>query len=233
MAVKHFLRWVSFKRFRPNLVQLSSSITSSENLFRHALFSNAVSIQLHDYGGASQISYDVCVNVRCYDEFNNFIWILSSAKTQVAPLRTIIVPRFERSDALLVAELVRNISNYCDINNKALPTRVTLMCISWINYLLHLLKTFVAHRVSKIQDTADLLSCGLSPSDLITSQNWFHRPSWFSKPESCWPYQEKLEKLFLLKWCYLKLAPNLVHFWVPFIFNKVATRYCIFFAVYS
>ncbi|XP_072380639.1 uncharacterized protein [Diabrotica undecimpunctata] len=72
----------------------------------------------------------------------------------------------------------------------------------WIKTSPSLLKSFLANRVSQIQtltesqtwryvntleNPADLLSRGISPTSLITSEMWFHGPSWLAKPETHWP----------------------------------------------
>lgn len=189
-------------------------LLNSLQIPRHTLSLNTVSVQLHGFCDASQTSYGACVYLRCCDDLNHFTSNLYCAKTRVAPLKTITIPRLELSGALLLAELVHKILTSCDIKFESVTYwSDSMICTSWINSSPHILKTFVANRVSQIQNLsnpkswkhvstydnpADLLSRGISPSDLITSEFWFHGPSWLSKPESCWPSYERTNKVISL-----------------------------------
>lgn len=172
---------------------------------RQSFCPNAVSTELHGFCDASQAAYGACVYIRCRDMLGNYTCNLYCAKTRVAPLKLLTIPRLELSGALLLAELVDKvvstgshfecISYWCD----------SMICISWIHSSPHLLKTFVANRVAQIQaisnpkawnyvntqdNPADLLSRGLAPLELINSNLWFHGPSWLIRHHSYWPSHE-------------------------------------------
>lgn len=66
----------------------------------------------------------------------------------------------------------------------------------------HVLKTFVANRVNKLQNEtdpqawfhvathdnpADCISRGLSPSQFLDNKIWLEGPQWLAQEESCWP----------------------------------------------
>ncbi|ENN79946.1 hypothetical protein YQE_03618, partial [Dendroctonus ponderosae] len=74
--------------------------------------------------------------------------------------------------------------------------------LSWIRAESHNFKIFVGNRISQIQtlttpkdwhyvstteNPADLLSRGASPGVLMSSQLWWHGPSWLSKGSEYWP----------------------------------------------
>ncbi|XP_029178451.1 uncharacterized protein LOC114946191 [Nylanderia fulva] len=63
-------------------------------------------------------------------------------------------------------------------------------------------KPFIAHRVSEIQSTlpsecwsyvqtasnpADLATRGINPAELLSSELWWHGPSWLQQPQTSWP----------------------------------------------
>ena len=77
--------------------------------------------------------------------------------------------------------------------------------LQYINNESRRFKTYVANRVAEIRDTshpiqwrhcpehlnpADDASRGLSASKLLSSERWFSRPNFLSKPEDEWPIAE-------------------------------------------
>ncbi|XP_074032056.1 uncharacterized protein [Leptinotarsa decemlineata] len=172
---------------------------------RQASCPNPVSVQFHGYCDASQTAYGACIYIRCSDTLGNCTSNLYCAKTRVAPLKVLTIPRLELSGALLLAELVDKARSSSWNIEKIIYWCDCTICISWINTSPHILKTFVANRVAKIQNIsnskswkhvksqdnpADLLSRGVSPIDLTKSELWFHGPSWLVQCELNWPSKE-------------------------------------------
>ncbi|XP_057659309.1 uncharacterized protein LOC130895778 [Diorhabda carinulata] len=120
---------------------------------RQILLSNCITKQLHGFCDASQAAYGACIYIRCSDSLGNCTSNLLCSKTRVAPLKLITIPRLELCGSLLLAELVEKVT--CDFQ----PNEITYwtdssICIAWINSSPHILKTFVANRVSQIQNLA-------------------------------------------------------------------------------
>lgn len=123
---------------------------------RHVLSKNPTNIQLHGFCDASQTAYGACVYIRCIDSSGLISSNLLCSKTRVAPLEVISIPRLELCGALLLAELVSKILSICGIAFDTISLwSDSTITLSWINTSPHLLKTFVANRVSQIQSLTE------------------------------------------------------------------------------
>ncbi|XP_050293738.1 uncharacterized protein LOC126734245 [Anthonomus grandis grandis] len=170
---------------------------------RQATFKNVTRIELHGFSDASQQAYGACIYLRTIDTENQVHVHLLIAKTRVAPLKQVSIPRLELCAALLLAQLyskvlssltiqVNDVQFWCD----------STVALAWIHSSSCHFKVFVANRVAQIQkvappelwryvstkeNPADMLSRGISPSALATNKEWVHGPSWLYKSSSFWP----------------------------------------------
>lgn len=161
-------------------------------------------IELHGFCDASEAMYAAVVYYRVVTR-NEIRCGILSAKTKVAPLKTISIPRLELCGALLVSRLMTSIKNALRDRQEYIEcyywTDATIV-LAWLMQSPHSLKTFVAHRVKKIQDVskitdwqhvrsqanpADLASRGIDASELVNNNLWWHGPNWLSLPKSKWP----------------------------------------------
>lgn len=120
---------------------------------RRLLIDDYQNVQLHEFCDASNIGYGACLYVRSRGKHGNIVNRLLCAKSRVAPLKTIIIPRLELCGALLLARLYREASDALGIT----PNKTILWCDStivlhWLKTSSHLLKTYVANRVAEIQE---------------------------------------------------------------------------------
>nr|XP_033204841.1 uncharacterized protein LOC117165607 [Bombus vancouverensis nearcticus] len=159
--------------------------------------------ELHGFCDASERAYGACVYLRIITP-DGHVWTrLLTAKSKVAPLKSHTIPRLELSGALLLASLATTVL-------QALPSNISrtvywtdsTIILHWINTSPHTLKTFVANRVTEIQqkthtsdwrhipaadNPADLISRGQSPEDFLRPTIWQHGPEWLQQPERYWP----------------------------------------------
>ncbi|XP_039304898.1 uncharacterized protein LOC105203341 [Solenopsis invicta] len=163
-------------------------------------------VQIHGFCDASNVGYGACVYARTRGKNKNVTARLLCAKSRVAPLKTITIPRLELCGALLLARLYREVSKALNI----VPVKTICWCDStialhWIRTQPHLLKTYVANRVAEIQELvgshmwrhvrsednpADAISRGQLPRAFTQNEMWSSGPSWLVEEEEKWPRQD-------------------------------------------
>ncbi|XP_076660431.1 uncharacterized protein LOC143363785 [Halictus rubicundus] len=158
---------------------------------------------LHGFADASSTAYAAAVYIRSVLQDGRVEIELLLAKSRVAPVKTISVPRLELSAALLLASLVAFVRSslryeqcdtHCWTDSSIVHTWLSQSPAKW--------KTFVANRVAKIQaslpdvlwhhvptqdNPADCASRGISPRELQSHPLWWHGPTWLEKPSEAWP----------------------------------------------
>ncbi|XP_024868253.1 uncharacterized protein LOC112452346, partial [Temnothorax curvispinosus] len=151
-------------------------------------------IQLHGFCDASERAYGACVYIRYLDHNKSPQVYLLCAKSRVAPLKIISIPRLELCGAQLLAQLLDKIkaSLYIKIKKVSYWTDSQIV-LCWIRATNKKMPVFVAHRVGEIQELtsvedwnhvgtkenpADLVSRGTSPNELCSSQLWWNGPTW-------------------------------------------------------
>lgn len=159
--------------------------------------------QIHVFVDASEKAYGAAVYIRSNLKNGRTIVHLLCAKSRIAPLQNLSLPRLELCAALLGAELatkVRKELRYED--SQIFYWSDSEIVLYWINSASSSLRTFVANRISKIQDLtvnsqwrhvkskdnpADLISRGMTPEKLPKSTLWFYGPLFLHGNESIWP----------------------------------------------
>ncbi|KAG7295897.1 hypothetical protein JYU34_020982 [Plutella xylostella] len=176
--------WNSFIQTLSTLVEL--------RVPRYVRSEHTQHTELHIFSDASQDAYGSCAYIRSYDDLSEVTVKLLCAKSKVAPLKGLSIPRLELCGALVGARLCHKIVNVLRLKfDRIYCWTDSTIVIGWLRMSPHLLKQFVQNRVNEIneltgdltwlhvnglQNPADLLSRGLNLSELSQSSRWWHGP---------------------------------------------------------
>nr|CAH7715718.1 unnamed protein product [Callosobruchus chinensis] len=169
---------------------------------RSAVANGSTLSDIHCFCDASTDAYAACICLLSIDPMGNYNVQLLCAKSKVAPLKTITVPRLELCAALLGSHFMGVV---CNSLGTEVPTSMwsdSQVVLCWIHTEPNLLQVFVAIRVAKIQsltescswmyidfkqNPADLASREVLPEQLISSAKWWSRPQFLTNPRYNWP----------------------------------------------
>ncbi|XP_037821303.1 uncharacterized protein LOC119610239 [Lucilia sericata] len=170
---------------------------------RYIDFDPSFSIELHGFCDASEVAYAATLYLRAESPKGQVYTHLLAAKTKVAPVKFVTLPRKELCGAELMARMFKSIRSQLDIgSNRVYMWTDSTIVLSWLQKPPSHWKTFVANRVSSIIDKvgkdvwfhvdsknnpADLASRGITARDLIQNSLWWHGPSWLQMQHSTWP----------------------------------------------
>lgn len=164
-------------------------------------------IHLVGFADASSSAYASVIYI-CFEGNNrrqSFLW---KAKTRVAPLKTITIPRLELCAALLLVDLLNSVLaiKYPRPISSIRLFSDSEIVLNWLQTPPHLLKTFVSHRVAHIVDKSptstiwshisselnpsDMASRGCSASNFIKTHAfslWSRGPPFLNNPSEGWP----------------------------------------------
>lgn len=181
-------------------ISLINELESLKNIKipRKILLDKSIKIELIGCADASQTAYGAVIYLKSYNKINDNNVQLFVAKSRVAPLKQLSIPKLELLAAQLLAQLttkVKDIISY-QIDKTYLFTDSQVV-LAWLQKKPENWQSYVAHRVSVIQkltnvndwyhikgceNPADIVSRGLSPSQIIKSKQWWHGNDWFKQP---------------------------------------------------
>ncbi|XP_003368070.1 zinc knuckle protein, partial [Trichinella spiralis] len=160
-------------------------------------------IELHAFCDASERAYGAVVYLRV-EPLSGPAWVrLAAAKTRVAPVKRLSLPRLELMGALMAARLICYVQEALRLDIRSIScwsdSEVTL---AWIQSAASQWKPFVRNRVEEIQqlveptcwrhcpgksNPADVLSRGASLKGLSKNRCWWQGPKWLAEPMETWP----------------------------------------------
>ena len=170
-----------------------------------------VTIQLHHFSDASELGFGAMSYLRVVDNANRIHCSLVMAKSRLAPIKPVTIPRLELTAAVVSVDLDRMMRQHLefDLMDSVFWTDSTIV----LHYLRNEEKrfhTFVANRVTQIrecssgsqwkhvdtlQNPADDVSRSVSAEELVNSERWLRGPAFLWKNEESWPVQPILGDL--------------------------------------
>ena len=152
--------------------------------------------ELHGFADASKHAYAAAVYLVTQDHQGKRSSCLMIAKTKVAPIKTISIPRLELCAAVLLSRLLCRVAT--ELRNVPAATHARTdsnIVLAWIQSDPSRWNVFVANRVAEIQhnlprvtwshvrsteNPADIASRGMLPSSLQRSSLWWNGPHWLT-----------------------------------------------------
>lgn len=160
---------------------------------------NAMRFCLHAFCDASLRAYGACIYLQAIDNDNKSSSLLLCSKSRVAPVKskTITLPRLELCGAIVLVRLLQNVKRALKIKfDEVHAWSDSTIALAWISGDPSRQKTFVSNRTAEIQsilpsehwhhvdgseNPADLISRGISLTNLIQNKIWWEGPDWLSR----------------------------------------------------
>ena len=199
---EHQTVWVRFFQEMNDL----NSIT-----FERSLTPNNVigSPTLCIFADASIEAFGACAYVRWETETNTFVVRFVAAKSRVAPLKSLTIPRLELQAAVLAVRLCRSITDESRMQfEKITFFSDSHIVLSWIRNQAREFKPFVSARIAEIQsksepdqwrhisgekNVADDVSRGIPAQQLMG--RWKNGPEFLKLPEEEWPNESSTNSI--------------------------------------
>ncbi|XP_068726592.1 uncharacterized protein [Montipora capricornis] len=192
------LRWRNWVGNLSNLQQITWA-----RCFKPKGFGDLTDIQLHHFSDASEVGYGAASYLRLKDNAGHIHCSLVFAKSRVAPLKTITIPRMELVAASVSAKLHTFLEEQFDlpIHRSIFWTDSTIV-LQYLRNEAKRFQIFVANRLAIIHDVsssgqwrhvdsqlnpADLASRGLLSIDSEKLRFWLEGPDFLKEEELTWP----------------------------------------------
>ena len=168
-------------------------------------FGHVVSCQLHHFSDASAMGYGAVSYLRLVNDLGQIHCAIVMAKSRVAPLKKITIPRLELAAAAVAARLNMVIKKELDmkIDHTTFWTDSTAV-LRYLRNETARYQVYVANRLAIIKaesspsqwrfvrsedNPADDASRGVKAGTLLNKSRWLHGPEFLHMEESGWPPQ--------------------------------------------
>ncbi|XP_063914810.1 uncharacterized protein LOC135131161 [Zophobas morio] len=162
-----------------------------------------MAVEIHGFSDASTKAYGAAIYIRVIYQSGDVSVRLACAKSRVAPLNTVTLPRLELNAAVLLIKLFIKVNSILNLNvdRRYFWTDSTIV-LAWLAESPNNWKPYVANRVAYVKkhsliaewhhvcskdNPADMVSRGLLPRQLNQSTLWWHGPTWLRQTSNNWP----------------------------------------------
>ena len=190
-------KWNSFRDELSNVSQIT--------IPRWMQITSASQVELHGFSDASQLAMAAAIYIKVTDPGKQSTVHLMCAKSKVAPLKRLSIPRLELTAALIASKLMRYVQDVLELHeSQTFMWTDSSVTLAWIKSHSSRWKEFVRNRVSAIQDLtshavwsyvpgkdnpADCAPRGLTISHLQKHKLWWTEPQWLINTRESWPDQ--------------------------------------------
>lgn len=187
-----------WRQFRTSLGELNSV-----TIPRHVQSANPEVKQIHVFSDASGKAYGAAVYIRVVQPDGEISVRLLCAKSKVAPVKVVTIPRLELCAAKLGSQLLQRVKKELQWESIAyFMWTDSEIVLAWLKATPNMYQTFVANRIAAIQEItpahtwshvssknnpADLVSRGISVDQLAKNHQWFYGPLFLYDTEETWP----------------------------------------------
>ncbi|XP_062713680.1 uncharacterized protein LOC115258488 [Aedes albopictus] len=186
--------WLRFREEIPQLADLK--------IPRRVLANDFNSYALHCFCDASDHGYGACVYVVSSNGAGDHYSQLLIAKSRVAPLRGLTAPKLELCAALLGCQLLDQVRSTTRFTGVVTFWSDSSIVLHWIRSPPTVWKVFVSNRIAEIQklsihdswrhvpskaNSADRISRGVLPSEILEDSLWWHGPNFLVQAVETWP----------------------------------------------
>lgn len=189
------VKWLNFRQELPHLEKLKIPRWTGNSKIDKL-------IELHGFSDASEKAYAAVVYIKVVDLEDNVKVAILAAKTKVAPIKSISLPRLELCGALLLAHLLEKVVKAMNFNEVAVHAHTdSQIVLAWLQSRPSRWKTFIANRTSEIlriipadhwhyvrseENPADCASRGITPLLLLSHSLWWNGPIWLRNSVANW-----------------------------------------------
>lgn len=158
--------------------------------------SNTKMVELHGFADASSQAYSAVTYLKVVDDDTTHITMIA-ARTRVAPVKQLSIPKLELCAAALLAELINDIVDLLSIpKDRVFAWSDSTVVLSWLQSHSNRWRTFVANRVSDItrvvdsdrwhhvqsaDNPADIATRGIRASEFPACDIWWAGPEWLKE----------------------------------------------------